>query len=102
MRPREASDKGTDFAKSEDEKVSAQVSPEYGGEKMICVHCKKEVRPGERRYFSRQAGMKGLYHWDCFVAACRQANKLGAQEIETVAVSAGVYDNFNSFDVVDQ
>jgi len=73
-----------------------------GGDKMQCVYCKKDIREGERRYFSRQAGMKGLYHWDCFINACRQANKVGAQEIETIAVSAGLYDNFNSYDVVDE
>jgi len=69
---------------------------------MQCVYCKKDIRDQERKYFSRQAGMKGLYHWDCFVSACRQANKVGAQEIETIAVSAGLYDNFNSYDVVDE
>lgn len=71
------------------------------GEAPYCVHCKKEIHSGERRYFSRQAGMKGLYHWECFISACRQANKVGAQELETIAVSAGVYDNFNSFDSSD-
>ena len=75
---------------------------QQGGETMQCVFCKKEIHEGERRYFSRQAGMKGLYHWDCFISACRQANKVGAQEIETIAVSAGLYDNFNSYDVVDE
>jgi len=96
------SEMGTEFAKSNDEQVEARMQKSNGGELMNCVHCKKEIRQGERRYLSRQAGMKGMYHWDCFVNACRQANKVGAQEIETIAVSAGVYDNFNSFDVVDE
>ncbi|MBM3328442.1 MAG: hypothetical protein FJY67_03080 [Calditrichaeota bacterium] len=62
-----------------------------------CIYCHKEIRQGEKRYFSRQAGMKGLYHWDCFIQACRQANKVGAQEIETITVSAGLYDNYNEY-----
>jgi hypothetical protein len=65
------------------------------------MECKKEIQKGERKYFSRQAGMKGLYHWDCFISACRKANKIGSQEIESIAVSVGVYDNFNSYDVVE-
>src|SRR3989344_2417119 len=48
-----------------------------------CVFCRREIRQGERRYFSRQAGMKGLYHWPCFVEACRLANQQGAKNIET-------------------
>lgn len=105
MKPKEAnknsSELGTEFAKSVDEQDGAPMQKPNGGELMNCVHCKKEIRQGERRYLSRQAGMKGMYHWDCFVNACRQANKVGSQEIETIAVSAGVYDNFNSFDSAD-
>ncbi len=66
-----------------------------------CVRCKKEIRSGERRYFSCQAGMNGWYHWECFVEACRQANKIGASEIETIALSTGLYNNLNSYDVID-
>lgn len=94
-------EKGTEFAKSVDEQERARMTQHNGGEMVTCIHCKKEIHQGEKRYFSRQAGMKGIYHWECFISACRQANKVGAQEIETIAVSAGVYDNFNSYDVVD-
>jgi len=92
----------TEAVKPVDEKAGARVPKSNGSELPMCQHCRKEIRQGERRYLSRQAGMKGLYHWDCFVNACRQANKVGAQEIETIAVSAGVYDNFNSYDVADE
>jgi len=101
MSQKEDTEKGTEIAATDQEKREDQVQ-QPGGEKMQCVFCKKEIREGERRYFSRQAGMKGLYHWECFISACRQANKVGAQEIETIAVSAGLYDNFNSYDVVDE
>ena len=101
MSQKEDTEKGTEIAATENEKREDQVQ-QQGGETMQCVFCRKEIRQGERRYFSRQAGMKGLYHWECFISACRQANKVGAQEIETIAVSAGLYDNFNSYDVVDE
>lgn len=63
-----------------------------------CSFCKKPIVAGERRYFSRQAGMKGLYHWECFVQACRQVNKAGATAIEANVVFAGLQDNFYSVD----
>lgn len=68
-----------------------------------CTFCYKEIRQGERRYFSRQAGMKGHYHWDCFVEACRQANRRGAKEIQEM--TEGVDEDFldlaksNAFDI---
>ena len=65
---------------------------------MLCIFCRREIREGERRYYSRQAGMKGYYHWDCFVEACRHANRIGAKEIESIAVSTGVYDNYSSYE----
>lgn len=81
--------------------VEAPVAPPEPA-KDVCAYCRKEVRPGDKRYLSRQAGMKGLYHWDCFLQACRHANKVGAQEIETIAVSAGLYDNFGGFDSAEE
>ena len=93
--------KGIEFAKDNIVHEEAQTAAQ-GGEKMTCIYCKKEIHQGDRRYFSRQAGMKGHYHWECFVQACRQANKVGAQEIETIAISAGLYENFNSYDVIDE
>ncbi len=103
MRPKDETDQNMGLAEAMHEKGHDQ-GEQQGGSKMltVCVHCKKEIRNGERRYFSRQAGMKGLYHWECFVLACRQANKAGAQEIETIAVSSGMYDNRNSYDVVNE
>ncbi len=55
-------------------------------EKILCKHCSKEIKSGENRYFSRQAGMKGHYHWQCFISTCRQANQTGAQKIESISV----------------
>ena len=73
-----------------------------GGEIMICMYCRRDIGEGERRYYSRQAGMRGHYHWECFVDACRQANKVGQKEIESIAVSTGVYDNYSSFDTAEE
>ena len=65
---------------------------------MICVFCRRDIREEERRYYSRQAGMKGHYHWECFVSACREANQAGAHEIESIAVTETVYDPYPSYD----
>ena len=67
---------------------------------MLCAYCRQEIREGERRYHSHQAGMKGIYHWECFVTACRRANKVGAQEIEATAVSNKVYESYQDYDLV--
>lgn len=71
-------------------------------ETITCKHCSKEIQPGENKYFSRQAGMKGHYHWECFITSCRQANQSGAQKIESISVGDESVDsgvgNYGSVD----
>jgi hypothetical protein len=67
---------------------------------MFCVYCRREIHDDERHYYSRQAGMKGLYHWQCFVEACRNANRTGAYEIENVALHDHVFDVLPSYHLV--
>lgn len=66
-----------------------------------CVYCHREIGPGERRYLSRQAGMRGLYHWECFVEACRKANRAGMYEIESITVNESPFDNFTGADIIN-
>ena len=61
---------------------------------MNCMLCRKQILEKEKKYYSRQAGMRGHYHWKCFIDACRRANRAGAKEIESIAVSTGVYDQY--------
>lgn len=65
----------------------------HSGEKAepgsYCLHCGEAFKPGEKRHHSHQAGMRGFYHWKCYIEACRQANRIGAQEIEIVTASLG-------------
>ena len=65
---------------------------------MVCVYCRQKIDEKARKYYSRQAGMRGNYHWLCFVEGCRQANRAGAKEIESIAVSTGVYEGYSNFD----
>ncbi len=65
---------------------------------MTCRYCRHEIGEAERRFYSRQAGMKGYYHWKCFVEACRQANRAGAQEIETISVNEDAFTQYSSYD----
>ncbi len=62
---------------------------------MICKSCNKEIE-GSDLYFSKQAGMEGHYHWKCFVALCRQANKIGTQSLEGTVISSGIYESTSS------
>ena len=59
---------------------------------MICRACQKDITNG-KAYQSKQVGMEGYYHWKCFVAQCKQTNKVGAQQIEGAAVSSSSYGN---------
>jgi len=64
---------------------------------MICQHCKKDIIFNQKRYFSRQSGMRGVYHWGCFVIAVRAANKRRDQEVKTSIAVSGLSDSaFNS------
>ena len=63
-----------------------------------CVYCKKTIRRREWPYKSRQAGMKGLYHWDCFITACRRANQAGAVVIETILVIHNSYEVIHDYE----
>jgi len=36
---------------------------------MECIYCNLPIKEGEKCYQSKQPGMKGLYHWRCFVIA---------------------------------
>ena len=42
---------------------------------MICDYCHKEILPGDQKYFSKQVGLEGSYHWSCFIEACRKSKK---------------------------
>lgn len=44
---------------------------------MICKYCGEEFAPSEKPYISKQAGMEGEYHWNCFVEACRNRAPVG-------------------------
>ena len=41
---------------------------------MVCDYCKKEIT-GEREYVSKQATMEGIYHWVCFIEACKKSRR---------------------------
>ncbi len=59
---------------------------------MICKSCNREIE-GSDLYLSKQVGMEGHYHWKCFVALCRKANKIGTQSLEGTVISSGVYES---------
>ena len=59
---------------------------------MICKSCNREIE-GSELYLSKQAGMEGHYHWKCFVALCRKANKIGTQSLEGTVISSGIYES---------
>ncbi|MDP8237918.1 MAG: hypothetical protein P9X24_02400 [Candidatus Hatepunaea meridiana] len=66
---------------------------------MVCIYCRREIREDERQFYSRQAGMKGLYHWECFVEACRHANREGANFIETITVAENQFQPYPAYNL---
>ncbi|MCX6785222.1 MAG: hypothetical protein NTZ18_00005 [Candidatus Komeilibacteria bacterium] len=68
---------------------------------IICLHCKKEIQPDQHRYFSRQAGMRGYYHWTCFIEACHKVNSIGAEKIAPILEeqSPNAYEVFHPADL---
>jgi hypothetical protein len=44
---------------------------------MKCKYCQQEFIPSDKPYLSKQAGMEGEYHWNCFVEACRNRIPVG-------------------------
>ena len=61
---------------------------------VYCVLCKKEIKDGERRYYSRQKEIEGLSHWDCFVKTCRLLNK--GESLNSLSGSAGNIDGHDN------
>lgn len=68
--------------------------------RQTCVKCQQEIRQGAHRYFSKQAGMKGLYHWACFIIACHEANTHGQALLEDALLANGVYYDPNTYDII--
>lgn len=56
---------------------------------MICKDCKRPIEKGDQCHHSLQSGMRGYYHWECFLNQCRQTNLVGAREIDRVKASIG-------------
>ncbi len=44
---------------------------------MNCKYCKGKFTPPEKPYVSKQAGMEGEYHWNCFVEASKNRMPVG-------------------------
>ena len=65
-------------------------------ERLVCVYCRREILPEDRHHHSQQAGMKGHYHWNCFILAVRNANRLGGYEIESASFSDDLFEAFSS------
>ena len=68
---------------------------------MICLHCSQEFRQGEKPYRSRQAGMKGLYHWKCFVAACHEVNEQGENTLKATLSEKELYGEGEHGHIID-
>jgi hypothetical protein len=62
---------------------------------MICIYCNEEIKEEDKKYFSKQPDMKGLYHWKCFVQACKDKQRSSSYMYET---SSG-YDNLEYISV---
>ncbi len=60
-----------------------------------CKFCLEDIAPEENSYYSQQAGMKGDYHWSCFVLACRKVNRIGAQQIGSNSINDDLAEDYS-------
>ncbi|TKJ36944.1 hypothetical protein CEE37_14620 [candidate division LCP-89 bacterium B3_LCP] len=60
---------------------------------MVCKYCQGEFELAEKPYISKQAGMEGEYHWNCFVEACRSRMPV---EVSIASISNVSADNNES------
>jgi hypothetical protein len=60
---------------------------------MKCVYCEGDIAPPEKPYTSKQAAMEGVYHWHCFVEACRNRVPVGIGTVDIPGFSGGGDDD---------
>ncbi len=44
---------------------------------MKCQYCQGDIERPEKPYISKQAAMEGVYHWRCFIEACKNRLPVG-------------------------
>ena len=57
---------------------------------MICKYCNREISSGEQKYNSKQVGMEGVYHWSCFVEACKKVKKQSDDFLDSSLLSGDI------------
>ena len=63
------------------------------GKTVKCVYCEGEITLPEKPYTSKQAAMEGVYHWHCFVEACRNRVPVGIGAVDIPGFSGGGDDD---------
>ena len=58
-------------------------------EKHTCTYCQLLIETNG--YYSRQVGMKGHYHWNCFIKASKQKTEIGTKKIPIVIPEGNQY-----------
>lgn len=56
---------------------------------VVCVNCGNPILPGERRHISRQPGLRGEYHWSCYVDRCKPVIERGARTLAASIADLG-------------
>ena len=49
--------------------------------KLVCKGCTLPIEKNQKKFYSRQAGMQGWYHWDCYKVKVRDVNERGKKEL---------------------
>jgi hypothetical protein len=60
---------------------------------MKCSYCKKDIADNETPYESKQIGLEGVYHWQCFTKIVKEVNRQGQHMMEGSLMAAGIYRN---------
>ena len=49
--------------------------------KLVCRGCGLLIEGGQKKFYSRQAGMQGWYHWSCYKVQVRNSNERGKKKL---------------------
>ncbi len=50
-----------------------------------CRSCRAVLTPADKPYHSKQVGLEGVYHWACFIEACKNRVPVSIGAFETPA-----------------
>ncbi|HEX7343548.1 MAG TPA: hypothetical protein VF398_04750 [bacterium] len=54
-----------------------------------CKSCRAILTPEDKPYHSKQVGLEGVYHWVCFIEACKNRVPVSIGAFEPPLIGSG-------------